>query len=153
MNICAKKGDKVVFRSPDGGNLGEQERAKKHLVLNMVYTVEKTRIYGFHTDVYLQEVKGVAFNSVQFDDIDNIEGKVEKQEKAYVRIDRECGMTHFCCESCKAGLNEIIIEHLEEIIMAKVEGKTDSPKLHCPKCKKRLDFSKLGVKTEIIPQK
>ncbi len=70
MNVGAKKGDKVICRCPDSGNLGDQERAKKHLVLGMVYTVERIVVSGYRTDVYLQEVEGVPFNSVQFDNVD-----------------------------------------------------------------------------------
>jgi len=75
-------------------------------------------------------------------------GKTKKEEKTYIKIDRKCGMTLFRCELCDADLNEIIIEHLEEIIVAKLEVK-----LYCPNCKRRLDFGKLVIKTEIVPKK
>ena len=68
MNIHAKKGDKVIYKHPNSGYKHHQETARKHLVLNQVYTVERTEVGDWHTDVYLQEVPGIAFNSAHFED-------------------------------------------------------------------------------------
>lgn len=67
-NIYASKGAKVVFSHPDTGYLHHQETAKEHLTLGKTYTVEETQIDSFHTDVFLQEIPEVAFNSVLFED-------------------------------------------------------------------------------------
>lgn len=67
MNIYAERGTKVVFAYPDSGYEPDQKRAKKHLVEGVTYTVEKTVVHSWHTDVYLQEVPGIAFNSVLFE--------------------------------------------------------------------------------------
>ena len=68
MNIYAQKGDKVVVSSLTAGYENEQETVKKHLKLGNTYTVEETKVHSFYTDVFLQEVPGVRFNSVFFKD-------------------------------------------------------------------------------------
>jgi hypothetical protein len=67
MNIYAKKGDKVIYCFPTSGYDYDKEQAKEKLVLNQVYTIERTKVHGWSTDVYLQEVQG-SFNSVMFAD-------------------------------------------------------------------------------------
>lgn len=69
MNIHAKKGELVVFTHPDAGYDSHQEKARKFLEEGKTYTVERTVVDAWHTDVYLQEVPGEAFNSVHFSDI------------------------------------------------------------------------------------
>lgn len=68
MNIDADEGAKVVFNHPNAGYPHHQETAREHLEVGATYTVERTEVDFSHTDVYLQEVEGVAFNSVHFDD-------------------------------------------------------------------------------------
>ena len=67
MDIHANRGTKVVFAHPDSGYELHQKWAKKSLVEGATYTVDVTVVRGFHTDVYLQEVPDIAFNSVMFD--------------------------------------------------------------------------------------
>lgn len=68
MNIHAKRGTKVVFAHPSSGYRCHQKAAEKHLVEGVTYTVETTVVGGWHTDVYLQEVPDIGFNSVMFDE-------------------------------------------------------------------------------------
>lgn len=68
MNIYANKGDKVIYANPENGMTNDQERCKKHLVENQVYTIERTEVDHSHTDVYLQEFPDIRFNSVMFED-------------------------------------------------------------------------------------
>lgn len=68
MNIYAKYGDQVVFLHPNNGYSYDERNAKKHLKVGQVYTVDRTEVGGPHTDVYLQEIPSVAFNSVHFED-------------------------------------------------------------------------------------
>lgn len=68
MDIHAKNGSKVVFYHPANGYTHHQETAAKHLEVGQEYTVDYTDVGGYHTDVFLIEVPGVAFNSVMFDD-------------------------------------------------------------------------------------
>lgn len=68
MNIYATKGDKVRFLN-ENGRESEREFAAKILTEGQVYTVDHTDVYGWHTDVYLQEIPGHYFNSVMFEDV------------------------------------------------------------------------------------
>jgi hypothetical protein len=67
MDIYSKKGTKVIFNHPQAGYSHHIETAKKYLKIGEEYTVEKTAVGHFHTDVYLQEFPNIAFNSVMFD--------------------------------------------------------------------------------------
>ena len=67
MDIYAKKGTKVIFSNPEGGYDPHIETAKKHLEVGKEYTVDHTEVGDFHTDVYLEEVPKVAFNSCLFE--------------------------------------------------------------------------------------
>lgn len=60
-------GTKIVFSHPDAGLLGDQERCKKYLTPGAVYTVKSTEVYAFSTDVQLEEVPDMDFNSVMFE--------------------------------------------------------------------------------------
>lgn len=67
MNIYAKSGTTVVYSDAISGYDYDQETARKHLVFGQEYTVDYTDVRSCHTNVYLQEVPGVSFNSVIFD--------------------------------------------------------------------------------------
>ncbi len=67
MNIDALQGKPVVFKHPNAGYERDQRVAREHLKLGASYTIESTEVGNWHTDVYLVEVPGVAFNSVLFD--------------------------------------------------------------------------------------
>ena len=66
MDIYSKPGTKVRFAYPDAGYPHHQADARKHLEEGYGYTVERTEVESCHTDVYLQEIPSVAFNSVMF---------------------------------------------------------------------------------------
>ncbi|WP_110933782.1 hypothetical protein [Paenibacillus bouchesdurhonensis] len=67
MNIYSQKGDRVRFLNKNGHDW-EPERAREiGLVEGEIYTVERTDVGGWHTDVYLQEIPGYHFNSVMFE--------------------------------------------------------------------------------------
>lgn len=69
MNIYALKGHRVILKTINAGSDNEKETVKQHLLLNETYTVDHTIVFGWRTDVYLQEIPGVAFNSVFFIDL------------------------------------------------------------------------------------
>lgn len=69
MNIYAKKGHKVRLTTINAGQKPEQEVVKQHLLLNEVYTIDYTNVSNWATQVYLQEVPGIQFNSVFFTDV------------------------------------------------------------------------------------
>lgn len=68
MNIDAKEGDKVKYKYPNGGYSFDIETGKHHLKLGEIYTVERTVVHSFSTEVYLKEKRGVRFNSCLFED-------------------------------------------------------------------------------------
>jgi hypothetical protein len=74
MNIYALKGHKVKCVSLESAYEYQTERAKKYLEVGKIYTVEATEVHSSSTEVYLQEIPEIAFNSTLFCD-------VEKQSK------------------------------------------------------------------------
>ena len=68
MNIYAMKGHRVVCRRLDAGYIFQIEKARQHLKVGEIYTIDRTKVYSNSTDVILQEIPGVSFNSVCFDD-------------------------------------------------------------------------------------
>jgi hypothetical protein len=81
MNIYAKKGDKVRFLN-ENGREAERAYAAEILKEGKAYTIDHTDVYGWHTDVYLQEVPGKSFNSVMFEDA----GAKEEAEESCMPI-------------------------------------------------------------------
>lgn len=65
MRIDAPAGTKVIYTG-EGGYDRHKETGDKYLKRGGEYTVDRTEIENWHTDVYLKEVSGVAFNSVMF---------------------------------------------------------------------------------------
>lgn len=71
-------GKKIVFSDPDAGYDHHKATAAKHLIPGAVYTLIRQRMGSWHTDYWLAEVPGVAFNSVQFSDAaDTAAGETE----------------------------------------------------------------------------
>ena len=70
MNIYAKKGDMVTVSkySAKNGYKGDIAQVKKYLKIGGIYTVLKTDVDEFGTDVYLKEFPNKTFNSVNFED-------------------------------------------------------------------------------------
>jgi hypothetical protein len=68
VNIYAQHGDRAAFKNPTNGLEGDQQKALKHLTVDEIYTVDRTVVHNWHTDVFLVEVPGVYFNSVLFED-------------------------------------------------------------------------------------
>jgi hypothetical protein len=66
MNIYAKEGAKVVCKTLRGGYTNHV--ANKYLEIGKQYTVEKTVVHNWRTEVFLKEFPGIAFNSVYFKD-------------------------------------------------------------------------------------
>jgi hypothetical protein len=67
MDIHAKKGTKVIFANPNAGYDHHQKTAKEHLTVGETYTLDRTEVRAYHTDVFLKEIPGIAFNSVMFE--------------------------------------------------------------------------------------
>ena len=88
MNIYALEGHKVKVSNLSGGYDYHKEVAKKHLIIGNEYTVEKTDVDSWHTDVYLKEIPGIAFNSVYFEDIKEQDTSLNETHKDYKRFNR-----------------------------------------------------------------
>lgn len=73
MNIHAKKGHKVIVtnETAKNGYKPDREIVVKWLEIGQIYTIEKTVVFDFHTEVYLREIPDVPFNSVNFEDLEN----------------------------------------------------------------------------------
>lgn len=63
MNIYAKPGTKVVFDHPECGTKHDKEKAAKFLTVGTTYTVAKTEVHNWHTNVWLEELPDFWFNS------------------------------------------------------------------------------------------
>jgi hypothetical protein len=68
LNIYAERGDKVVFINRNGHDYEPGDARDIGLVEGGVYSVERTEVGGWHTEVYLQEFPNQGFNSVMFED-------------------------------------------------------------------------------------
>ena len=69
MDIFAEEGHKVIAVELINGYQQHAALAKSYLVKGEVYTVERTEVNAWHTEVFLKEIPGIAFNSVHFDDV------------------------------------------------------------------------------------
>lgn len=65
MDIYSKPGTRVRFTG-HGGYDHHKEHANKFLTVDQVYTVERTEVGGWHTDIYLEGFPHEGFNSVMF---------------------------------------------------------------------------------------
>lgn len=69
MDLDAKKGTRVRYINPESGYPHDIKRAKEHLTLGKIYTVERTVINDWSTDVWLDGYD-VPFNHAHFDEVD-----------------------------------------------------------------------------------
>lgn len=69
MNIEAESGSLVRFSYPHNAYTHQQEKAANFLTIDEVYTVEKTIIHSWSSDVFLKEFPGEPFNTVLFSDV------------------------------------------------------------------------------------
>lgn len=65
--IDAPLGTRVVYANPESGFDPQIALGKAHLSIGAEYTIERTEIHSWHTDVFLRERPGVGFNSTLFD--------------------------------------------------------------------------------------
>lgn len=79
MNIFSLKGHKVKCINLNTGYDYEQKTAQKYLVIGKEYTIDKTNVEGWYTNVYLEEFPNIIFNSTFFEDI--LEQPLEETEK------------------------------------------------------------------------
>lgn len=73
MNIrAARLGSKLKFLYPGNGYHADQALAATCLRVDHIYTLSAICIHPFHTEIYLIEIPGVSFNSVLFEDYNEI---------------------------------------------------------------------------------
>jgi len=85
MNIYALKGHKVRCTSLECPYDYQTERATKHLEIGKEYTVERTEVHSSRTNVVLQEIADVEFNSTLFEDVTKQSEKEDKRHPDYWR--------------------------------------------------------------------
>ncbi len=80
MNIFAHPGHKVIVteKSFSYSMENDQKQVEKHLEIGKTYTVQRTEVFSFHTNVWLEEVPGQKFNSVCFDDVVKYKSKFSR---------------------------------------------------------------------------
>lgn len=91
MNIYALKGHKIRCISLQGPYDYQTERAQKHLKLGKEYTVDRTEVQSESTDVYLQEVPNIAFNSTCFEDVKKQSIEEDKKHPDYYKYNDKPG--------------------------------------------------------------
>ena len=71
MNIFADSGHKVTVteESLKNGYDYHSKTASHYLTVGETYTVKYTNVGDWHTDVYLNEIPNIAFNSVNLIDL------------------------------------------------------------------------------------
>jgi hypothetical protein len=74
MDINSNPGTKVTVseQSFRNGSDTYKDRAAKHLKIGGVYTVTRTDIHNWYTEVYVDEFPGVPFSSVQFVKVNDV---------------------------------------------------------------------------------
>jgi len=68
MNIYAKEGTKIKYLGFNGYK-SDIEHANKYLKKDAIYTVLKTHVKAFYTNVILKEFPDQYFNSVIFEEV------------------------------------------------------------------------------------
>jgi hypothetical protein len=80
MSIFSGLGDRVKYANLDTGLDEHQERARKYLTFNQVYTVKDVNVYSSISYVELVEFPAVIFNTVLFEDVEVDEQKARVRE-------------------------------------------------------------------------
>ena len=78
MSTHAEHGAKVRYTGEAGYDIDHAIAGKSGLKVGGVYTVDFAAVGRDWTEVYLEEVKGVGFNSVIFEDVPGEEPRLDK---------------------------------------------------------------------------
>ena len=82
MNIYALTNHKVICIA-----LGS-EIAIQNLQIDAIYTIEKTIVGKYQTEVYLQEIPNIVFNSIDFKDVFEQSIKDNKKHRDYWKYNK-----------------------------------------------------------------
>ena len=90
MNIYALNGFKVTVtkESADNGTSQDIEKVKKYLKVGEIYTVAVTKVSKNHSRVCLQELLGVVFNTINFEDVEKQTPEKDQQHSDWARYNR-----------------------------------------------------------------
>jgi hypothetical protein len=69
MENESSPGTKVRFVAKNPDSYGISKESAKLLTLNDIYTVDRTEVFSWNTEVYLKEFPGEVFNSVWFTEV------------------------------------------------------------------------------------
>ena len=85
MNIYALEGYKVrvTEKTARNGYDSDKKRVQEKLELNKIYTVDYTEVDSWSTRVYLKEIEGEYFNSVNFEEVSEQAEELDKQHEDY----------------------------------------------------------------------
>lgn len=72
MELFTPSGKKVEVATFNAGRLYEKEEVKRFLKKGVHYTVEKTIVHNFSSEVYLKEFPAISFNTVFFKNVDPV---------------------------------------------------------------------------------
>lgn len=117
MDINSKEGTKVVYNH-DSTRGDEQDRLKtlSYLTIGKVYTVNKVKIGSWKSKVELKEVPGVLFNTVLFDNFEEVKEQpiddvTLKMKNIYIRhLHKNTGLPNNFIEQC---LNDLLFDYLK----------------------------------------
>ncbi len=59
----------VRYAHPENGYAKDQQMARLYLKVGKTYRVTRTAVHSWFTDLYLQELPGIPFNSVLFEEV------------------------------------------------------------------------------------
>lgn len=62
----SETGDKIICYSIDNGRVFDVQQAHKYLKKDKIYTIDSIAVHGYSTDITLQKIPNVKFNSVYF---------------------------------------------------------------------------------------
>ena len=62
----SETGDKIICYSIDVGRVFDVQQAHKYLKKDKIYTIESIIVHGYSTEITLQEIPNVKFNSINF---------------------------------------------------------------------------------------
>lgn len=123
MDIYAPAGTRVRFTNHNAGYNHNQEKARKHLVLNGVYTVLRTSVHSWYTDVYFKELPEHGFNSVLFETVETKETKMETPETP---VTMET-IKEFCAFVHNTGGLLVNLAEFDEVRQSVLEAQRDFP--------------------------
>ena len=72
MEIFTPKDKKVELKTFNAGYPSQAQLVKKHLEIGKQYTVEKTIVHDWSSEVYLKEFPDISFNTVFFKNVDKV---------------------------------------------------------------------------------